>query len=228
MIDYYTKRTLKISELYYLLDTKFNECNNNKRGMYITYYKIKNEYGVCENILVPRSLFLQDEKIGGIYAIPIIINVQTNFKICHYNMLIIDFGRRIVERFEPVNSYDYDNLDILLRKCFKERGYTYEISKTNGPQCLEMREVGITLNCGYWILYFLNLRLQNKSLSFAKVMELCISILSKNGAHNTLKTYKDELNNYLKINSEHLKYYESKIYNEFSNKYLLDYYLYKF
>jgi hypothetical protein len=172
-------------------------------------------------------LFLDDEKIGGIYAVPILILVSDDISICHYNMLIINFSKRTVERFEPVNSYHYKNLDKLLQICFCERGYKYKISQNYGPQYFEMSEIGQTFNCGYWVLYFLDLRLKNKTLSFDKVMEKCRLILLKNGAHNTMRKYKDTLNNYLKQYNKNIVYYESRISYEFYNRQYLDYYMYK-
>jgi hypothetical protein len=232
--NYYTRKTLHIGELYYLLDTKFNECNNNKRGMYITYYKSNykqnyksNDSGTFENLIVPRSLFLDDEKNGGIYAVPIVILVRGDISICHYNMLIINFGKRTIERFEPVNSYHYKNLDKLLQMCFCERGYKYKMSQNDGPQYFEMSEIGKTLNCGYWVLYFLDFRLKNKTLSFDKVMEKCKLMLLENGAHNTMRKYKDILTNYLKQNIKRVVYYKSRTNYEFYNRRLLDYYMYK-
>jgi len=230
--NYYTCKTLHIGELYYLLDTKFNECNNNKRSLYITYHKSNNKSnyytGTFENLIVPRSLFLDDEKNGGIYAVPIVILVNGDISICHYNILIINFSKRTVERFEPVNSYHYQNLDKLLQMCFCERNYKYKMTQDDGPQYFEMSEIGKkTFNCGYWALYFLDFRLKNKTLSFDKVMEKCRLMLLENGAHNTMRKYKDILTNYLKLDNKTVNCYESRINYEFYNRRLLDYYIYK-
>jgi hypothetical protein len=229
VINYYTHQTLHIGQLYYLLDTKFNECNNNKRSLYITYHKSNNKSNnqeIFENLIVPRSLFLDDEKSGGVYAVPIVILVSGDISICHYNMLIINFSKRTVERFEPVNSYHYKNLDKLLQICFCERGYKYKMTKNPGPQYFEMSEIGKTLNCGYWVLYFLDFRLKNKTLSFDKAIEKCILMLLENGAHNTMRKYKDILTNYLKLDNKTVYYYESRINYEFYNRSFLDYYTY--
>ena len=171
-------------------------------------------------------MFLDDEKNGGIYAVPIVILVNGDISICHYNILIINFSKRTIERFEPVNSYHYKNLDKLLQMCFCERGYKYKMSQNPGPQYFEMSEIGKTSNCGYWVLYFLDLRLKNKTLSFDKVMEKCRIMLLENGAHNIMRKYKDILTNYLKQNKS-IDYYKSRINYEFYNRCLLDYYIYK-
>lgn len=212
-IDYFNKfRGLTLGELYYFLHTHFRDYI--EYSSFVVYIKSK------RSMHIPRCIF--SRKSGSNLCILPIIIIDDNSS--HYNILIVDNIRNIVERFEPSDSsYDKD-LNKLLKMAFSDNKYNYIHTKHIGPQFMEIHEVGITMNCGFWILLYVQDRLNDISCKQKHFLLKWMDKIKENGFHNWISEYKRcVLDTCCKNNT----FSEQHIFNRVYNRQPLDYYDYK-
>lgn len=211
-IDHFNKfRGLTLGELYYFLHTHFED--------YIEYSSFVVYIKSTRSIHIPRCIF--SRKSNNLCILPIII-IDDNSS--HYNILIVDNIRNIVERFEPADSsYDKD-LNKLLKMAFHDNKYNYIHTKHIGPQFMEIHEVGITMNCGFWILLYVQDRLKDISCKQKYFILKWMDKIKENGFHNLISEYKRYV---LDTCCKNKTFTEHYIYDRIYNRQPLDYYDYK-
>lgn len=228
-------RALSFGELYYVLKTKYKEY------IYSHLYVVFQRFCKKVSLHVPRNIFNKCNKNSecNLCIIPIVIVDKCRFEktknpiddISHYNILIIDYKTKCVERFEPADSKNYTDLDNLLKSCFKDRGYKYKFSTYKGPQYNEMCEVGdITMNCGYWILMYIHDRISsvcNDGYNLqSRFIQSWMSNISKRGYYKTLCEYKSELIYWFNKNRNVVIKYDDLVFSNIFWRKPLDYYDY--
>jgi hypothetical protein len=150
-----------------------------------------------------KELILNAKKSGKRFTIiPLIIRWTCEYEFDgHANIIIFDFEKNTVERFEPygfISSFTRDENKV--SKEFNKRmkkivtklgiGLKYEdpsLLVEKGPQFLEENEAKIQKLfynvtdpegfCGAWSLWYADLRLSNPSISSLKLVETAISTL---------------------------------------------------
>jgi hypothetical protein len=204
-------RALSLGELYCFLNNCFKD--------YIEYSSFVVYIEQNSSLHIPRCVF--SDKKRKIRVLPILIINQNS---SHYNILIINNDKRTVERFEP-SDYCYDgNINKLLTTAFTDNKYKYIYTKHLGPQFMEIHEVGVTMNCGYWVLLYIQDRLNDISCKQKHFLSKWMESISKHGFHNLICDYKRYVLN-TSMNYRHTddKYICYNIYNRRP----LDYYDYK-
>lgn len=209
-VEHFNKyRSLSFSELYHFLYTYFRD--------YIEYSSFVVYIKRTRSIHVPRCIFSRN--IGGLCILPILI---VDDHTSHYNILIIDKNNNMVERFEPSDSsYDKD-LNALLKMAFNDNKYKYVYTKHIGPQFMEINEVGVTMNCGFWVLLYTQDRLKDFSVKQKHFLQKWMNNISKCGFHYWISEYKKCV---LQICSER-KLDNNYICDRIYNRRPLDYYDY--
>jgi hypothetical protein len=224
-------RGLSFGEFYYILQTQYRQY------AYTHLFIVFKRSGDKVSLHVPRTIFNKPGYKLGI--VPIVIQDSIHFEktqnpmdyIRHYNILIIDYVSKSVERFEPADSKSYGDLDKLLRNCFNENRYKYHYANYVGPQYNEICEVGMTMNCGYWSLLYIQDRiyniLKNDKCNFQKsFIKTWMIDISKRGYYNTLCDYKTKLLVCFEANRDIVIKYNDLVFSNIFWRRPLDYYDY--
>jgi|688.fasta_scaffold02588_24 glutaredoxin-related protein len=213
--DHFNKfRPLSVGELYYFLHTYFRDYID--YSSFVVYIK---SHG---SLHVPRCTFSRksNNMVHHLRILPIFIIDEYS---SHYNILIVDNIRNIAERFEPSDSsYDKD-LNKLLKMAFRDNKYRYIHANHNGPQFMEIHEVGATMNCGFWVLLYVQDRLNDISCKQKQFLLKWMDHIKQNGFHNWISEYKRCV---LAICSKNT-FSENYICDRIYNRRPLDYYDYK-
>lgn len=210
-VDHFNKfRALSVGELYYFLHIHFRD--------YIEYLSFVVYIKSQRSLHIPRCTFSKTR--GNLCILPILIIDEYS---SHYNILIVDNIRMIAERFEPSDSsYDKD-LNKLLKMAFRDNKYHYVHEKHIGPQFMEIHEVGATMNCGFWVLLYVQDRLKDISCKQKYFLSNWMDQIKMSGFHNWISEYKHCV---LATCSENT-FSEQKICDSIYNRTPLDYYDYK-
>lgn len=212
-IEHFNKyRSLSVVELYDFLSDNFREYIY--YSSFVVYIKPKS------SLHIPRSVF--SGKVKGLCILPILIIDKSS---SHFNILIIDNTNRIVERFEPSDSFYDADLNRLLKMAFYDNKFHYIYAKHIGPQFMEIKEVGVTMNCGFWVLLYTQERIRNFSLKQKQFIQKWMYDISKRGFHNWIIEYKRHVLEICSKNTSDSKY--KYIYERIYNRRPLDYYDYK-
>lgn len=208
-VEHFNKfRALSVGELYYFLYTHFKD--------YIEYSSFVIYIKSQRSLHIPRSTF--SKKSNNLRILPILIIDDYS---SHYNILIVD--RNLAERFEPSDSsYDKD-LNKLLKMAFHDNKYHYVHAKHNGPQFMEIHEVGATMNCGFWVLLYVQDRLKDISCKQKHFLLKWMGQIKGSGFHNWISDYKRWVLDTCSENTFSEQYIRDRIYNRRP----LDYYDYK-
>jgi hypothetical protein len=213
-IEHFNKfRPLSVGELYYFLHTYFRD--------YIEYSSFVVYIKPQRSLHVPRCTFSRkSSNTAHLRILPIFIIDEYS---SHYNILIVDNIRNIAERFEPSDSsYDKD-LNKLLKIAFRDNKYHYIHAKHTGPQFMEIHEVGATMNCGFWILLYVQDRLRDISCKQKHFLLKWMGQIKGGGFHNLISDYKRWVLDTCSKNTFSEQYICDRIYNRRP----LDYYDYK-
>jgi len=208
-VEHFNKfRALSVGELYYFLYTHFKD--------YIEYSSFVIYIKSQRSLHIPRSTF--SKKSNNLRILPILIIDDYS---SHYNILIVD--RNLAERFEPSDSsYDKD-LNKLLKMAFHDNKYHYVHAKHTGPQFMEIHEVGATMNCGFWVLLYVQDRLKDISCKQKHFLLKWMGQIKGSGFHNWISDYKRWVLDTCSENTFSEQYIRDRIYNRRP----LDYYDYK-
>lgn len=206
---YLKLRALNFGEMYFILNKRYDiginfaYCEVDKRYLNIPRYifenKTKNHY-----IVVPLCLF--------------------NKTYCHYNVLLLNTYTRTMERFDPVEMTKYKYLDTLLNNFCNNNGYKYIYNKYRGPQWMEMMEVDETMNCGFWVLMYLEERLRYIDKKQKMFMNNWMKKIGEIGFHKKMCDYKSTILNDIGINLDYCRGLCDDVCDGMTN--ILDYYIY--
>lgn len=215
--DFYKHRALNFAEIYHILYNKFKE--NMIVSKFAIYNKTSND---CISIHIPRCVFYKTNK-HRIIILPVLLLYPNT---SHYNILLIDKLKRTVERFEPYNTRDDKDLNKLLKISFSDHGYRFIYNEYKGPQYMEIFEVGITMNCGYWVLLYIENRLCDFESNQKYFLSKWMKSLSKTGFHNVVSQYKLNILNLCIDQVDKILFDQSNISTNIFNRRPLDYYDY--
>lgn len=200
-------RCLYLGEMFCILNKKYSKTSS------CIFYNVQ-----TVTLYIPRDIFTQS-------FLPIFINDSLTK---HYNLIMIDHKKRTIERFEPINISDYKSLNTLLEKFCKDYNYKYVYNKL-GPQYMEMMYLKTTtMNCGFWVLSYLEKRIHNiNKISQIKFLDNWMKNISKVGFDRYISEYKNEIINIVSKETV-LKVLENKVVERIVNILPLDYYIYRY
>lgn len=139
-------------------------------------------------LFVPKMIFDKQCKFN---IVPLCIFKKSR-DYFHYNLLIVNNDKKMVERFEPVDMKKSSKLDEVLKNFVENNNYTYYFHKYRGPQWMEMMEVGKTMNCGWWILMYIEKRFEYPEFIPEIVISRWMKQLCYYGFHKQINEYKNE------------------------------------
>ena len=169
-----------------------------------------------------KNMILNAKNSGKRFTIiPLIIRWTCEYEFDgHANIIIFDFKKNIVERFEPygyISSFTSDELKV--SKEFNKRMLSI-INRMNlglkyndpfklvekGPQFLEERQAKIKKImyknsdpegfCGAWSLWYADLRLSNLDIDSKELIERAINSLNDNQKNKETKNIREFIRNY--------------------------------
>jgi hypothetical protein len=228
-------RGLSFGEFYYMLRTKYRKYVYTH--LFVVFQRSSNKI----SLHVPRNIFNKcgENHSCNLCVLPIVIIDRMRFEktkdpmddIRHYNILIIDYNTKCVERFEPADSKSYTDLDNLLKRCFNDYGYKYKWSTYIGPQYNEICEIGsVTMNCGYWALMYIQDRtfsIYNHGYNLqTRFIKNWMYDISKRGYYKTLCDYKSQLIYSFDKNRDVVMKYNDLVFSNIFWRKPLDYYDY--
>jgi hypothetical protein len=191
--------------LYKMTKHRLTKCHSQK-------YKII--YDPCYfndfELFIPKTIFDNQCKFT---IVPLCIFKKSR-NYFHYNLLIVDNDKKIVERFEPVDMKKCSKLDEILKKFIENNHYIYCFQKYRGPQWMEMMEVGKTMNCGWWILMYIEKRLEYQELISETIISNWMKELCYYGYHKQINEYKNQFQNEMLLyqNYKFVKEYDDSNY----------------
>jgi hypothetical protein len=202
-------RALNFGEMYFILNKRYGI------GINFAFCKVDERY-----LYIPRYIFEKQTK-NHIF-LPLCLFNKTY---CHYNVLLLNTHTRTMERFDPVDMTKYKYLDTLLHSFCNNNGYKYIYNRYRGPQWMEMMEVDETMNCGFWVLMYLEERIRNINKTQKMFMNNWMKKIGEIGFHKTMCNYKSIVLNEISI-SINIDYNSlcDKVCDGMTN--ILDYYIY--
>jgi hypothetical protein len=199
------KRCLYLGEMFYTLNTNYNNVIG------CGFYDVKSN-----TLYIPRNILN-----GGI--LPLFINDTCNK---HYNLIIVNQTKRVIERFEPIDITEYGYLNKLLKQFCKDYHYDY-VYNIRGPQYTEMNYLKIsTMNCGFWILSYLDNRLCCLNVCQSDFLRGWMKQISIIGVDKYINKYKSQILNG-ECDEYNLRIHEKSVLNSIYNRLPLDYYIYR-
>ena len=200
-------RALNFGEMYFILNKRYGI------GINFAFCKVDERY-----LYIPRYIFEKQTK-NHIF-LPLCLFNKTY---CHYNVLLLNTHTRTMERFDPVDMTKYKYLDTLLHSFCNNNGYKYIYNRYRGPQWMEMMEVDETMNCGFWVLMYLEERIRNINKTQKMFMNNWMKKIGEIGFHKTMCNYKSTVLNETNINID-CRSLCDKVCDSMKN--ILDYYIY--
>lgn len=202
-------RALNFGEMYFILNKRYGI------GINFAFCKVDERY-----LYIPRYIFEKQTK--NYIFLPLCLFNKTY---CHYNVLLLNTHTRTMERFDPVDMTKYKYLDTLLHSFCNNNGYKYIYNRYRGPQWMEMMEVDETMNCGFWVLMYLEERIRNINKTQKMFMNNWMKKIGEIGFHKTMCNYKSIVLNEISI-SINIDYNSlcDKVCDGMTN--ILDYYIY--
>jgi hypothetical protein len=200
-------RALNFGEMYFILNKRYGI------GINFAFCKVDERY-----LYIPRYIFEKQTK-NHIF-LPLCLFNKTY---CHYNVLLLNTHTRTMERFDPVDMTKYKYLDTLLHNFCNNNGYKYIYNRYRGPQWMEMMEVDETMNCGFWVLMYLEERIRNINKTQKMFMNNWMKKIGEIGFHKTMCNYKSTVLNETNINID-CRSLCDKVCDSMKN--ILDYYIY--
>lgn len=230
-------RALTLGEILYIMAHNFDKCYTYTKGLYVMYDSYDDENVIKginkQNISDDEKELLNNTAIGHVVYLP--KKLMSSFTKCktryfavplyihrrHWNILIFDTKKKVVERFEPLQtSDDYDSIDLHLSKIFFDHHYDYKSSEQfciHGPQHTEGIEVGQeTHNCGFWGLLYLELKLQSQESTQDEILETLLQLVKKDGAHKTITRFKRDIVKYIEKNQKAIDKYNDMIEDKYN------------
>jgi hypothetical protein len=200
-------RALNFGEMYFILNKRYGI------GINFAFCKVDERY-----LYIPRYIFEKQTK--NYIFLPLCLFNKTY---CHYNVLLLNTHTRTMERFDPVDMTKYKYLDTLLHSFCNNNGYKYIYNRYRGPQWMEMMEVDETMNCGFWVLMYLEERIRNINKTQKMFMNNWMKKIGEIGFHKTMCNYKSTVLNETNINID-CRSLCDKVCDSMKN--ILDYYIY--
>ena len=200
-------RALNFGEMYFILNKRYGI------GINFAFCKVDERY-----LYIPRYIFEKQTK--NYIFLPLCLFNKTY---CHYNVLLLNTHTRTMERFDPVDMTKYKYLDTLLHSFCNNNGYKYIYNRYRGPQWMEMMEVDETMNCGFWVLMYLEERIRNINKTQKMFMNNWMKKIGEIGFHKTMCNYKSTVLNETNINID-CRSLCDKVCDGMTN--ILDYYIY--
>lgn len=200
-------RALNFGEMYFILNKRYGI------GINFAFCKVDERY-----LYIPRYIFEKQTK--NYIFLPLCLFNKTY---CHYNVLLLNTHTRTMERFDPVDMTKYKYLDTLLHSFCNNNGYKYIYNRYRGPQWMEMMEVDETMNCGFWVLMYLEERIRNINKTQKMFMNNWMKKIGEIGFHKTMCNYKSIVLNEISINIDYNSLCD-KVCDGMTN--ILDYYIY--
>jgi len=202
-------RALNFGEMYFILNKRYDI------GINFAFCEVDNRY-----LYIPRYIF--ENKTKNHIFLPLCLFNKTY---CHYNVLLLNTDKKTLERFEPVDMSKYKYIDTLLHNFCNNNGYKYIYNKYRGPQWMEMMEVEETMNCGFWVLMYLEDRIKCIDKTQKMFINNWMKRIGEIGFHKKMCNYKSIVLNEIDINVDYCKTLCDNVCDGMTR--VLDYYIYK-